>query len=1224
MLRFMNYLGKKFLPMSSSISGVGYQSLTPTDDADPDGEYCRALRFAVEHSNIKNIAVTGGYGSGKSSVLNTFERVCGQEYNFLNISLATFKEPEFSKSKKDKIKNDENRVAVERSILQQLFYSVDQSDIPRSRFKRISNPTKRFVRSSVLFFLVFILFALYQLEPERFSFLGYDMPTWFSYFNLAMLFIFSYVSLIGLYRFALQIQEMKFKFNNAEINIKEGAGKSIINDHLDEILYFFECTEFNVIVIEDLDRFNDPEIFIRLRELNALINKSGKICRKVIFVYAIKDNMFQDRDRSKFFDFIVPIIPVINPTNSYDKIKEKYDTEGVGNRFLSKVCLYFDDLRLVYNIFNEYEVYLLKLSRLHPDRQKLLSIIIYKNYFPGDFSALHSNKGMVYKLFNEKKENLINQNVKDLKDSINEISDQISSCSREVLSSLEGLNRVYLYEILARAFGPDRINPSINVNLSGVNFLLSTKEIEVNVDEAVLVDNFDIIKSSGEINFIANFGNRKISIGKVSFQEIEGEIGEYEKRKRGILNKNISSELKEKRYNLQERVEEIKYMSLHELLSFSKNEEIFGEEPQILRFLVREGYIDETYSDYISLFYDSAITIRDKEFALSIANKKPLKFDLQLTKIDELLSRFLDKDSFRHDGVLNFSLVDYVLANSSAFSEHVRELFKTISRRSDSSERFVLEYLNKDKSNSYFINYLLEVWPDFFEFCQSEVSNSREIYKKWWPFINEKTLKTYEVKSSLRRVVESLDDPLFLFAKSFSDNNHIMNFLDILSPRFSFLECDDDNLGLFNEICSSKLFLVSKGMICQIIKVNTDAVSSDLTNILEYYPVSSILDYGPYFLKLDYESNKLEYIDKFVLEYDCIHEQQDVVVDLLNDDDIYLPLASVQALLNKSRNKIERVNDINRSEYWQLLFNECMVCATWSNIMLYYEVNECELNSIIFDFFNLEENFNDLSGSKVSSKEVGDRWDKDFVKKFESDLTRSQEVTDQAFDNLVGSLSFVWSKIDISELSVDRVQSMISNGKLSMSLDNLNSIFNFEGEFVLDSFVAKYPSEFLDLLKDKDSLDIGSKHFEELLGSKCLSEDNKKSIFYHCNLDWICDSQVIRSAIIEIFSNNEIDFNWFENIMSIVTESNFRVDLFLCQIKYFNNEEIRSGLIALGGDYQVLAESDGYSKISWDHSENNIELIDALYRYRFITKPDISKGIFNKFGRSIRVKRRLR
>ena len=46
------------------------------------------MNFALRDENIHNIAVTGSYGSGKSSLIKSYEK--NHNYDFLDISLATF------------------------------------------------------------------------------------------------------------------------------------------------------------------------------------------------------------------------------------------------------------------------------------------------------------------------------------------------------------------------------------------------------------------------------------------------------------------------------------------------------------------------------------------------------------------------------------------------------------------------------------------------------------------------------------------------------------------------------------------------------------------------------------------------------------------------------------------------------------------------------------------------------------------------------------------------------------------------------------------------------------------------------------------------------------------------------------------------------------------------------------------------------------------------------
>ncbi|MDX3960503.1 hypothetical protein Q6A78_08850, partial [Aliarcobacter skirrowii] len=110
-----------------------YEVLNPNENSDIDG-YSEMLQVALKTQGTSNIAITGTYGSGKSSFLRTFENRY-KEWNYLHISLATFED---SKSNKEELNNDDikekQHQLIERSILQQIFYKEKDKAIPFSRF----------------------------------------------------------------------------------------------------------------------------------------------------------------------------------------------------------------------------------------------------------------------------------------------------------------------------------------------------------------------------------------------------------------------------------------------------------------------------------------------------------------------------------------------------------------------------------------------------------------------------------------------------------------------------------------------------------------------------------------------------------------------------------------------------------------------------------------------------------------------------------------------------------------------------------------------------------------------------------------------------------------------------------------------------------------------------------------------------------------------------------
>ncbi|KGO12075.1 hypothetical protein KS04_00005 [Elizabethkingia miricola] len=127
------------------VSSLAPKILTKEEDIKNIQPYLDKLKETIETEGISNIALTGGYGSGKSTIIKTFQSQ-NQQYSFLNISLASFnKKNEEDKEDKSILQSEKKRQKeelerlLEVSILQQIFYHVKPQQIPESRFKRIDN-----------------------------------------------------------------------------------------------------------------------------------------------------------------------------------------------------------------------------------------------------------------------------------------------------------------------------------------------------------------------------------------------------------------------------------------------------------------------------------------------------------------------------------------------------------------------------------------------------------------------------------------------------------------------------------------------------------------------------------------------------------------------------------------------------------------------------------------------------------------------------------------------------------------------------------------------------------------------------------------------------------------------------------------------------------------------------------------------------------------------------
>ena len=70
-------------------------------------------------------------------------------------------------------------------------------------------------------------------------------------------------------------------------------------------------------------------------------------------------------------------------------------------KILEKISVFIDDMRLLYSIRNEYEIYSKGLDTdVYSD--ELFALIVLKNVFPKEFEELENDRGYLYKILNKR------------------------------------------------------------------------------------------------------------------------------------------------------------------------------------------------------------------------------------------------------------------------------------------------------------------------------------------------------------------------------------------------------------------------------------------------------------------------------------------------------------------------------------------------------------------------------------------------------------------------------------------------------------------------------------------------------------------------------------------------------------------------------------------------------------------------------------------------------
>lgn len=681
--------------------------LAPTEKADESGVYSDALLYAMGNPRVSNIALTGPYGSGKSSIIKSFLKK--YRHPVLQISLAAFL-PEATVSGGGVSKQE-----IERSILQQMLYGADANQLPLSRFKRIKSPGRWSILLSLYAILgVVACWHLFQKRTDILDgnfFLPLDASNWpnFLWFAVGASFLWSMV--YQAYKASLGFSLKSISLKDIEITPAAASQDSILNRHLDEIIYFFQSTKYDLVIIEDLDRFNNSEIFVTLREINRLVNENAGVKRSIRFLYALRDDMFVNTDRTKFFEFIIPVIPIINSSNSIDKVLEQGKRLSLDSRldrqFLREVSRYLNDLRLIQNIFNEYAIYVANLETDDVnvlDTNKLLAVLIYKNVFPRDFESLHRGNGNLAQILSRHDE-FIAAGEARYKAEIEQIEHEIDAAELQVPAGLLDLQRIYAMALVEKL--PAHATHIFNngQNLIEIGALARNESFDQIINSQTIryrdangyQNNINISGFQAEVNSLKTFGQRK--------EEVEQRAADFKnsasKRLR-VFRAKIAT-LRSAKFN---EIARLNTKELNDLFN------AFGENSELARFLILEGHLDDTYYQYTSLFHAGRLSPNDNKFLIQIRGFINPDPNFPIDNAKEVVAAMRDED-FRQHYVLNVKIVDCLLGDEPTYAELIAKMFEYLASEFASCGAFFTSYYVTGAEVPKLVAGLRAAWPGF-------------------------------------------------------------------------------------------------------------------------------------------------------------------------------------------------------------------------------------------------------------------------------------------------------------------------------------------------------------------------------------------------------------------------------------------------------------------------------------------------------------------------------
>lgn len=1115
--------------------------------------YIDRLDESIKMPSVNNVALMSSYGAGKSTILRNFENQ-HDEYSYLNLSLGSYS----TKEKEETIDNKGNKIVVdlneklENSLVKQMIYREKKSKLPYSRFKKINSISKVKIFTFLIlefFSIISFLFLkdflkLQSMLKVRFYFISENMGS--------INFICYFVFLLGIF-FILYITTdtilKQFKLSKLSVgNIAiEGNENSIsyFNKYIDEILYYFEINKFNVVVIEDVDRFGTIKVFEHLKELNILLNNSKQINRKITFIYAIKEDIFSKIEegieeheselRTKFFELIIPVIPVIDGFNSRDyliplmtikeemsdkeklekelpttsvnekevsqnqneekvevlkdtvELKGQYTLESDFELFLSDISLHIQDLRLLNNIVNEYYTFIDIHGKISEsfDKKRLFSLITLKNLVPSAYTDLQKSVGLLYKaLATDKYDgNLIftvNQDLEKMEEELKVIQKDMQ---------INKIKEAKLFFFEEGGSSRDKIYTNNQwIELSQIKIDMLEKIISEETDNQLKVNPesgssffVDIDKLVAQIKEPSSMLQKKNNDTNLEIKELRNKLGIFQ------------------RLSLQDKLNE--YPELVDKLFVISEGEIEKDIPEkdFFLFLVSNGYLAEDYSSYLSIFYEgTTLTANDKNLLVKLKSNQSIGFEEEIFDSSIMVKNLSIKD-FERRGILNANMLLYLFSNEYKDKYNIRD--SVLYNWFNQNEEIYLEQLevmiNKE-DNAKLINKMVEQFSIKFFIKSKDSMKSNLVNLILSSTINE---KDYFETNNDKLLFTTLNSPYYQ-----NEPEPIAKYLikeNILARPNFFKEVEEyinkkkliEKLGIFNS--NNKTYEDARIYFEDIDMKDLNSSEFDLFIELQLFAyntemLSSIINFDD-----DTEVKKISYAnilkmknDKFTtiiqgnldvfikdifLNLDVLSETEESFIEMLNlYDEESSNNVRYKELIKIINVQVEDLSKIENETLWNLIFEYRKHKLNWKNLMTFKRSEKVDLEYIrkVFnDSSSVPELQTDYLLLDDSTKSKANSLLKDLVDKNVVDVNKEN----------IGILDF--SKYDAFNLSREEAQILIEHKLVIFDLETINEfreielkaevLLNYQDEYIENSDkVLLVVEEMIKLVKGWNKSDI--------------------------------------------------------------------------------------------------------------------------------------------------------
>ena len=852
---------------------------------------------------------------------------------------------------------------------------------------------------------------------------------------------------------------------------------------------------------------------------------------------------------------------------------------GFNQDFILDISPFVSDMRILQNICNEFLVYKKTLhdsQRLSLSDDKMFAMVVFKNIYPSDFVDIQNETGILKQAFNDK-ERYIEFKTKKLQKDIEKELELIEHKKNETAESVRELKISMLSAITNWRGVATRIHRNsytISEQVAASTIMRSDydlselKELNLNRiqfmtyegnNDSIIIDNLDAYKAT-----LDTYIRRWETLRRIELEGIEAI-------------QNTISELKE-------QVHSINRLSLKELMEEYPEDSILSEKVKdnnLLVFLLRRGYIDENYANYINYFKPNSLTTGDMNFILAVKNQSKIPYDYPLTK-REMVVQNLQCFEFEQKNIYNYDLLEALL-KSRKYTDKLEAFIKQLTDETDKSWLFIDAFIDRTNYESRLIQELSKQWTGIWKFISNKDTLTYERKLKFFSLILENvdntTLCTLNADDCITGYFVCHSDILQKMVEV--KTKRMINAIQLFKIGFKNLDIENVSKEILSYIFDNNHYEINEHMICNVVAYIDKTKLSSLKN--KNYTTICELGYEPLIHYV--QGHMVEYVSKVLCTKKSAYDNIEHIIDMIKRLNGYRDWCARVVKIEEFT--LERITDcegdrateknMHVKSIWDTIIIENKLNITWENIILYWDIYG--LSNTLVKF--IEQNADSLRTQDIY--EVGDVFIKDFI---------NSGCKQDTLQKLLPVLRMEDFDLELESLPENIIEIMVDCNYFKFTAARYLKLVEIDYDIAF-YYIIKNQKDFIKVV---DEIQMNTDLFEDVIIREEIEREIKTAVFDEYCLDYMTDTVAENMNKLGMHITLEV----FDKAWNCISQEK-KEKLMFDNLDTLDAYKFNACFSELGGCYTELIDRSKRHDVELKPTDDNLKLAKRLKEVQYIS-----------------------